>query len=544
MATIILLSAFIISIVALVFFIVAMVRGWFDPDSKGAEVIFAHDEIGQADDPAASPEAQRSLQAESPPGPAHFHAPDPGELDARAAADRSSNNVTFVFMSCAIVWLIAASLAGLTSSIKLHEPDWLGAYEWLTFGRIRTLHLNAVGYGFLPMAGLGIAVWLLPRLLKTTLVGAQFALLGAILWNAGLIAGLGAIAVGFTDGMEWLEMPWQVDILLVVGGALISIPLVLTLRNRKVDHLYVSVWYMGAALFWFPVLFLVGNIPGVHFGVQQAAMNWWFGHNALGLFFTPLALATIYYFLPKVMGTPVRSYALSLLGFWTLAFFYGQVGAHHLIGSPVPGWLITLSIVQSMMMVIPVLAFTVNQYYTMKGKLRMLIHSPTLRFVAFAGIMYVASSVQGSIEALRAVNTITHFTHYTVGHAHLGLYGFVAMALFGGMYYVMPRVMMREWPYPKLIMLHFWLAVTGIGIYFVALTFGGWFQGLAMLDAAQPFMESVKLTIPYLQARSIGGMLMSLGHVVFAVHFVMMVLKLGPSRDTPAMFRAPREQQP
>ncbi len=165
-----------------------------------------------------------------------------------------------------------------------------------------------------------------PPLLKTTLVGGNFALLGAILWNAGLIAGLGAIAAGFSDGMEWLEMPWQVDILLVVGGGIVAVPLVLTLRRRTVDHLYVSVWYMCAALFWFPVLFVVGNIPGVHFGVQQAAMNWWYGHNALGLFFTPLALATIYYFLPKVMGTPVKSYALSLLGFWTLAFFYGQVG--------------------------------------------------------------------------------------------------------------------------------------------------------------------------------------------------------------------------
>ncbi|APV51901.1 hypothetical protein BWI17_20830 [Betaproteobacteria bacterium GR16-43] len=538
MATIILLSAFIISIVALVFFIVAMIRGWFDPDSKGAEVIFAANEIGNPEDPAASPEARKALERTSPEG--DDHAPDPRELESRAAADRSTDTITFVFLSCAIVWLLAASFAGLTASIKMHEPDWLGAYEWLTFGRIRTLHLNALAYGFLPMAGLGLAIWMLPRLLKTTLVGGQFALLGAILWNAGLIAGLGAIAAGFSDGMEWLEMPWQVDILLVVGGAIVAVTLVLTLRRRNVDHLYVSVWYMGAALFWFPILFLVGNIPGVHFGVQQAAMNWWYGHNALGLFFTPLALATIYYFLPKVMGTPVKSYALSLLGFWTLAFFYGQVGAHHLIGSPVPGWLITLSIVQSMMMVIPVFAFSVNQYYTMQGKLRMLLHSPTLRFLAFAGLMYAASSVQGSFEALRAINTVTHFTHYTVGHAHLGLYGFVAMALFGGMYFVMPRVMQREWPYPKLILVHFWLSVAGIGIYFIALTFGGWFQGMAMLDATRPFMESVTLTLPYLKGRSIGGALMTLAHVVFAAHFVAMVLRLGPARDAPALFYVPK----
>jgi len=311
---------------------------------------------------------------------------------------------------------------------------------------------------------------------------------------------------------------------------------VLTIRARRVEHIYVSVWYMGAALFWFPVLFLVGNVPGVHFGVQQAAANWWFGHNVLGLFYTPVALGTIYYFLPKVLGTPVRSYALSMLGFWTLAFFYGQVGAHHLIGGPVPGWLVTLSIVQSMMMIIPVLAFSVNMYLTMKGRMGALLHSPTLRFVAFAGLAYLASSVQGSFEALRSVNTVTHFTHYTVGHAHLGMYAFIAMAFFGGIYFIMPRVMGREWPYPRLVLAHFWLAAAGIAIYFVALTVGGWLQGTAMLDAARPFMDSVAVTLPYLKARSVGGILMTLGHLAFAAHFAAMVLGLGPSREGAPVF--------
>ena len=533
MATTILLSAFVISLVALAFFIVAMIKGWFDPDARGAEVIFAHGEIGRTEDPAASVASRRALQAQS--GRAG-NAPDASELASRALADRSTATVTFIFLCCAVVWLVSASLAGLTASLELHAPDWLASYEWLTFGRIRTLHLNAVAYGWTPMAGLGVAIWLLPRLLKTPLVGANFAIIGALLWNAGLIAGLGAIAVGFSDGMEWLEMPWQVDLLLVAGGALIAIPLVLTIRARQVEHIYVSIWYMGAALFWFPVLFLVGNVPGVHFGVQQAATNWWFGHNVLGLFYTPIALGTIYYFLPKVLGTPVRSYALSMLGFWTLAFFYGQVGAHHLIGGPVPGWLVTLSIVQSMMMIVPVLAFTVNMYLTMQGRMRALLHSPTLLFVAFAGLAYMASSLQGSFEALRSVNTVTHFTHYTVGHAHLGMYGFIAMAIFGGIYFIMPRVVEREWPYPRLILAHFWLAAVGIAIYFGALTIGGWLQGSAMLDAARPFMESVAVTLPYLKARSVGGLLMTLGHVAFAAHFVAMVLKLGPSRSAAPVF--------
>jgi cytochrome c oxidase cbb3-type subunit I len=537
----ILLSGFVLSFIALGVFIVSMRRGLFDNDTDGAKVIFTRGEIDTVEDPAATDQSRATLQSHvdsSSGGPAIT--PDATELAERAAADRSTAIVVFVFFSCAIVWLLAASFAGLVASYKMHEPDWLTKYEWLTFGRVRTLHLNALSYGWAAFAGFGLAIWLLPRLLKTELVGGRFALLGVILWNAGLIAGLGGIGIGISNGLEWLEMPWQINLLLVVGGALIALPLIFTLRARRVHHLYVSVWYMGAALVWFPALYLVANIPGLHFGVQQAAMNWWYGHNVIGLVFTPLAVGSIYYFLPKIIGRPVRSYNLSLLGFWTLAFFYGQVGGHHLIGGPVPGWLITLSIVQSMMMVIPVFAFLVNMEGTMRGYYQTLWHSPTLRFIFFGGAMYVLSSFQGSLEALRSVNQITHFTHYTIAHAHLGVYAFVSMVFFGGMYFAIPRVMEREWPYPRLIAWHFWLVVIGISTYVISLSVGGWLQGKAMQDAARPFMESVALTLPYLQARSLGGLLMTLGHVVFAAHFVAMALNLGPTRDKPALFHAAR----
>ncbi|NUA27567.1 cbb3-type cytochrome c oxidase subunit I [Cupriavidus basilensis] len=524
----ILLSAFLLSVVALAAFIWSMQKGFFDTSPAAANVIFDRGEAGRPEDPAA----------DKPHGTAGDAAYD----TSRDIADESSAPVVFLFICCAMVWLVVASLAGLTASVKLHEPDLLATVPWLSFGRIRTIHLNAVAYGWAPMAGLSIALFLLPRLLKTRLAGAKYAVLGAALWNAGLIAGLGSIAAGISDGLEWLEIPWQVDILLVAGGALVGMPLVLTLVNRKADHLYVSVWYMGCALFWFPVLFLVANIPGLHFGVEQATMNWWFGHNVLGLFYTPLALASIYYFLPKIIGQPVRSYGLSLLGFWALAFFYGQVGGHHLIGGPVPGWLITLSIVQSMMMLVPVIAFSINQHQTMRGHFHRLIDSPTLRFVTFGGMMYTLSSAQGAFEALRAVNRVTHFTHYTVAHAHLGLYGFVSFAFFGAIYFMVPRVTGREWPYRWLIYAHFWLAVAGIGVYFIGLSIGGTLQGYAMLDASKPFMDSVAVTIPYLKARSVGGGMMLLGHLFFVANFVCAILGLGPDRDRPALFHQGRKR--
>lgn len=543
-AVISLLGAFTLSILGLFAFIWSLRQGLLVENPRGASVIFAQGEIGQVDDPALTASDQARLQASAAPtdGHAASHAVrsmDAREMQDRVDSDQSSAFPVFMFIMFACFWLVLGSAAGWVASVKLHEPDWLTQYAWLSFGRIRTLHLNAVIYGWSSNACLAVIVWVLPRLLRTRLVGAPWVMLGGSLLNAGISAGLGAIAMGWSDGMEFLEIPWQIDLLIFAGFALIVLPVLYTLMNKRVDHLYVSVWYFVASLLWITLLFLVANLPGVHTGVQQATTNWWYGHNALGLWFTPVSVGTIYYFLPKVIGRPVRSYNLSLLGFWTLAFFYGQVGGHHLIGGPVPGWLTTLSIVQSVMMVIPVIAFSINQAGTLKGQMHLARYSPTLRFMMFGGLMYVASSIEGSLEALRTVNAVTHFTHFTVAHAHLGMYAFVSMVLFGAVYFMMPRVLNWEWPHPWLISLHFWLAATGIGIYVVGLSIGGWLQGLAMLDATRPFIESVNLTMPYLKSRSVGGALMTLGHGVFVIHVLMMALRFGPRRTTAALFKFP-----
>jgi cytochrome c oxidase cbb3-type subunit 1 len=526
----VLLGTFILSIAALFVFIWSLSNGLFGDGFQAATEIFVPNELGRVEDPAATAAQIKGLQQATGTASEGGSSVSDSDAKARDDADKSTSLVVGVCLTLAVVWLVLASVAGLISSIKMHEPDWWVQYGWITFGRIRPIHLNMVAYGWCSLAGIGVAIWLIPRLLKTELVGARYALVGGALWTIGVFAGTVAIAMGYSDGLEWLEYPWQIDILLVIGGALVGVPLWLTLLNRKVTHLYVSVWYIGAGLLWFPILFLIANWPGLHFGVQQASMNWWFGHNVLGLWFTPIGLAASYYFIPKVIGKPIHSYNLSLLGFWSLAFFYSQVGGHHLIGGPVPSWLITISIVQSMMMVIPVFAVAVNQHMTVLGNFRALAYSPTLRFIVLGAMMYTAASVQGSLEALRSVNTITHFTHYTVAHAHLGLYGFFSMVMFGSIYFIMPRVMNWEWPYPKLISLHFWLVLVGFAIYFIWLSIGGWLQGLAMLDEKTPFMQSVALTIPYLKARSIGGGLMTLGHLVFAAHFFAMGWKFGPRR--------------
>jgi cytochrome c oxidase cbb3-type subunit I len=272
-------------------------------------------------------------------------------------------------------------------------------------------------------------------------------------------------------------------------------------------------------------------VPYVHFGVEQAVVNWWFAHNVLGLWLTPLGLGAAYYFIAKVLGRPIYSYSLSLVGFWALAMFYSQAGIHHLIGGPVPSWLVSVSVVQSVMMIVPVLAVGINQHMTVVGRFATLKYSPTLRFVVLGAVLYTLVSLQGAHEALPFFNRLVHFTQYKVAHAHLGVYGFFSMVMFGSIYFVMPRVVEREWPYPKLITWHFWLVAIGFAIYFVFLTIGGVLQGIAMLDPARPFMDSVNVLTPYLLARTFGGLLMTAGHFLFAWHFFAMVLERGPSRS-------------
>ena len=539
--------SFLISVLGLFVFLWAQSKGLLEAGPRAAEVIFAPDEVGTIEDPSASDTSRLALQstrdvarALSTSAAQYPKRPDPAELEARRVADRSTRAAAFAFLSSAVLWLVLGSILGLVTSLKFQAPDWLTASALSSFGRLRPVHLNLVIYGWASMAGIGVALWMLPRLLKTSLVGGRYAVAGAVLWNLGVASGATAILLGWTDGMEWLEIPWQIGGLLVIGGALAAVPLLLTLRNRKVDHLYVSVWYLAAALLWFPILYLVAKVPYVHFGVEAAIVNWWFAHNVLGLWLTPLGLAAAYYFIAKVLGRPIYSYNLSLIGFWALAMFYSQVGIHHLIGGPVPNWLVTVSIVQSVMMIVPVFAVAINQHMTVLGHFAALKHSPTLRFVVLGAMLYTLVSLQGTLEALRYFNRVVHFTQYTIAHAHLGVYGFFSMVMFGAIYFVMPRVTEREWPYPRLIALHFWLVTIGLGVYFVSLTIGGLLQGSAMLDSARPFIDSVTVTLPYLTARSVGGLLMTLGHFVFAYHFFALVLADSPQRAGAALIGTPQ----
>ena len=491
----------------------------------------------------------------------------------RAGIDRSCAAPCLVFFASSVFWLLAGTFLAMLASIKMHNPEFLADFAALTFGRVRAAHLNAVAFGWASMAGIGVILWLMCRLCRVRLQWPRLLVTAALIWNVGVLAGIIGILAGYSTGLEWLEMPPYAAFMLFVAFGILSIWAVSTFSQRAAGHVYVSQWYLFGAVFWFPWLYATVQILLVlepTSGVTQAAINWWFGHNVLGLWFTPIALAAAYYLIPKVTGKPIHSYYLSIFGFWTLAAFYNWAGVHHLISGPIPAWLVSVSVVGSVMMVIPVVTVAVNHHMTMRGQFGLLKYSPTLRFVVFGAMSYTLVSLQGSMMSVHAVNEPLHFTHHTIGHAHLGLYAFYTMLMFGAIYYIVPRLTGREWASSGLIRAHFWFTAIGILLMIAALMLGGLVQGLEMNQAsdslanlvgehglfegigqfigglqqqngAVPFMDIVEGQIPYLVARSFSGILLLMGHLAFAVLMVRNAARL--AEEPPRSDALPRLRQ-
>ncbi|MGB0184453.1 MAG: cbb3-type cytochrome c oxidase subunit I [Opitutales bacterium] len=471
---------------------------------------------------------------------------DPAIRAELSEIDRSIRTASVFFIVSAVGWLILGTIFALIAAIKLHEPSFAAGTEYSTFGRMRAAHLNAMALGFGNNMIFGVCLWIMARLCRAPIRHGGLLLIAGAFWNIGLTVGIGGLIKGDITSVEWLEIPSYATPLLAISYILVGIWGVMAFRFRKGDHVYVSQWYFLGALFWFPWLYVIAQIMIIWApaqGVVQSITNWWFAHNVLGLWLTPMALGTAYYLIPKVLGRPIYSYYLSVLGFWSLALFYNWAGVHHLIGGPVPVWLISAGIVASVMMVIPVVVVAINHHMTVVGLHREGWRSPTMRFVVFGAINYTFVSLIGSAMALRDVNLVTHFTHFTVGHAHHGAYGFFAMILFGGVYYMMPRLLYREWPSALLIKIHFWGSALGILLMVFALQIGGWIQGLQMNNPEIAFLDVVQNTMPWLKARSVSGFLLLVAHIAFAVNFFWMLFAAGKikSKDTPTLLNAKEE---
>jgi cytochrome c oxidase cbb3-type subunit 1 len=464
----------------------------------------------------------------------------------RALIDASTRLPVLVFYASAVAWLLIGTLLAAFTSFKMHSPDFLAGVDFLTWGRIRPAHVNASIYGWASMAGMGTAIWLMARLCRTTLRHPLLLVTGAAFWNLGVLLGVGGILAGDSTGYEWLEFPGYSAIVLFVAYLLIMTWALLMFRYRRGDHIYITQWYLLGAFFWFPWLYAAAQLMLFVLpvqGVMQSAVNWWFANNLLFLWFGSIGLGTAYYMIPKVIGRPVHSYYLATIGFWSFALFSSWTGMQRLVDGPFPAWMVTASIAATILTVIPVATVGLNHHMTMQGYFSMMRYSPTLRFTVFGAISYTVFSGLGVLISLRSVARYVHFTLVCIDYSHLGLFAFFSFVMFGSMYYIVPRVVGREWRYATLIRLHFWSSAYGVGLMVLMLLVGGFVQGAQLNDPSLPFIESTQSVMPYLRGRSLSGILLTVSHFVFAFHFGLMLFGLGRTASLPT-FLNPLEPEP
>src|SRR6266436_5312372 len=454
----------------------------------------------------------------------------------RARIDASTRVPVLMFYASAMVWLLIGTLLAGFVSFKLHSPDWFSDVSFLTWGRLRPVHMNVMIYGWASMAAMGTAIWLMARLCRTTLRHPLLIVAGIWFWNIGVLIGVIGILMGYSTGYDWLEFPPYAAVVLFVAYALIMSWAVLMFRFRRGDQIYITQWYLLGAFLWFPWLYGAANAMLFAMpvqGVLQNVVSWWFENNLFFLWFGAIALGTAYYMIPKVIGRPVYSYHLATIGFWTYALFSSWTGMTRLVDGPFPAWMITASIAATILTMIPVATVGLNHHMTMRGYFPLMRYSPTLRFTVFGAMSYTVFSVVGVLISLRSVARYVNFTQASIAYSHLGLYAFFTMVIFGSMYYIVPRLIGREWRYGSLIKLHFWASAYGIGLMTLMLLAGGLMQGASMENPSLAFSESVESVLPYLRGRSLSGILLTVSHFIFAYHFGLMLFGLGRKSTVP-----------
>lgn len=411
-------------------------------------------------------------------------------------------------------WMTVATFMGLLGATELIAPDLTENIGWVVFGRVRPIHVNLVLFGFVTPGLLAAAFYYLPRILRTEIFSEMLGVVTVVLWNLVLIGVVVTLAAGYTQGREYAEMIWPVDMGVVLIFSLVLINFLMTVVRRKEPMLYVSVWYACAGIVLTATTFSLGNViwrpdTGALVGIPDAILLWFYGHNVFGLLLTPLAAGVAYYVIPRACKTPLYSHTLSLLGFWSLIVVYTHIGTHHLLQVPVPTWLKVISIVDSVAMVIPVMAFLINIWYTAKGRLGEIHNDIGAKFVFTGTIMYFFVSIQGSIMALPQVQRITHFNNWVVAHAHVGVLGFAGMISLGGLYYILPRITNKPLFSRFLADFQYWMILIGVVGFTVVLTIAGLIQGNAWYNGETIYRVLPEIHMYYITRASIGLLVFS-----------------------------------
>ncbi len=432
----------------------------------------------------------------------------PTPTDAPPHAYRTARG----FFMTSAVWMIVATFMGLTGATELIAPDLTKNIAWLVFGRVRPIHVNLVLFGFVTPALLGAAFYYVPRLLRAPLYSEPLGVATVAAWNLSLVLTVVTLSLGYSQGREYAEMVWIVDVLVVGAFLLVFLNLILTVRNRTEQILYVSVWYVCAGVILTAATFSLGNViwqpdTGALAGIPDAILLWFYGHNVFGLLLTPLAAGVAYYVIPRACRAPLYSHTLSLVGFWALFVVYTHIGTHHLLQVPVPTWLKVISIVDSVGMVIPVMALLINLWFTARGRLGEIHADVGAKFVFTGTIMYFFVSIQGSFMALPDVQRVTHFNNWVVAHAHIGVLGFAGMIALGGMYYVLPRIAGKPLYSRLLADFQYWMILIGVVGFTIVLTIAGLIQGNAWLIGETVYRVLPEIHVYYVTRAGLGLMI-------------------------------------
>ena len=427
------------------------------------------------------------------------------------------------FSIMAVVWGVVGMLVGVVIAAQLVWPELNLGLPWTSFGRLRPLHTNAVIFAFGGSALFASSYYVVQRTCQTRLFAGKLASFTFWGWQAVILAAAISLPLGYTSGKEYAELEWPIDILIAIVWVSYAIVFFGTIAKRQIKHIYVANWFYGSFIITVALLHIVNSaaIPtgfmksySAYAGVQDAMVQWWYGHNAVGFFLTAGFLGMMYYFVPKQAERPVYSYSLSIVHFWALIFTYMWAGPHHLHYTALPDWVSSLGMVFSLILFAPSWGGMINGIMTLSGAWHKLRTDPILRFLIVSLSFYGMSTFEGPMMSIKTVNALSHYTDWTVGHVHSGALGWVGLVSMGTLYFLVPRLFGQKQMYSiKAIELHFWMATIGIVLYITALWIAGVMEGL-MWRAINPdgtlaysFIESVKAKYPYYIIRLLGGLL-------------------------------------
>lgn len=451
--------------------------------------------------------------------------PSNTRADVATSVESSCRLPLLVLFISALSWLLIAALFGLIGSLKFHMPQFLAGCPDLTYGRVVAVQTNCALYGFALQAGIAFVTWLFVRMGRTPVASPIMLTIAASFYNFAVTIGIIGILAGDSTGFQGFEMPQYAAWTMWISFIVMAIVAVLTYSNRDEQNTYPAQWFGFTALFWFAwicgtalLLLLFKPVRGV----VQSSVNWWYFHNLHSIVLGFIGLASIFYFIPKLLGRPLFSRQLALFGFWTLALFGSFGGVPN--GAPLPAWIPAMSTAGIVMTIIPVIAIVLNFWNTIRGHHQNLDSTWPLKFTYVGLMFWVIASVQLIVGSVPAVSSLTDFTWFTVAQKNLWVYGFFALTMFGAMYYLMPRVTGLE-PSAKLVSIHFWLTFLGVLLSYISLLVGGIAEGYLLTVQKTSFLEVLSSELVGIRVSTLGDLLLVLGTIAGLLNIVLLAVR-------------------